>query len=31
MTGLKINYDKSTLIPISLSNEDQIQIFNILE
>jgi hypothetical protein len=30
-TGLKINYDKSTLVPISLSNEDQIQISNILE
>jgi hypothetical protein len=30
MTGLMINYDKSTLVPINQDNEDQMQISNIL-
>jgi hypothetical protein len=30
MTGLTINYDKSTLVAINLDNEDQTQIANIL-
>jgi hypothetical protein len=30
MTGLSINYDKSTLVPINLDNEEQTQIANIL-
>jgi hypothetical protein len=29
-TGLMINYDKSTLVPINLDSEEQIQISNIL-
>jgi hypothetical protein len=30
-TGLMANYDKSTLVPINLSDEEKIQISNILE